>query len=333
MAASTPNNPGGARHHGATPTPEDWGLALRGSHLALAIDRITEPWSNAIIRAAFLGARHFEMFQQALGVPRQTLSLRLSALVRMGLLRRQRYQQQPARDEYRLTPLGKDLYGNVLASWLWDRRWGDPHQLMPQRLVHQRCDHACKPLLVCTQCDQPLSLARMQPVLLPSGAPVKSRTERNRRWRSPRSAQGADLQRDLLAVIDDRWSLLLVATMTLGLGRYEEFLRALEISTAVLAQRLQRLCALELLTRQPDPNDARRAVYRLAPAGRALFPYLLTLSAWGRMQTTEPDTLAWVHRSCTQATLGRVACNHCRATLLPQQVLRPAALSRPALTG
>ena len=36
------------------PTAEEWGLALRGSHLATAIDRITEPWSNAIIRAAFL---------------------------------------------------------------------------------------------------------------------------------------------------------------------------------------------------------------------------------------------------------------------------------------
>ena len=52
------------------PTAEDWGVALRGSHLASAIDRITEPWSNAIIRAAFLGARQFETFQQALGIPR-----------------------------------------------------------------------------------------------------------------------------------------------------------------------------------------------------------------------------------------------------------------------
>jgi len=315
------------------PSAEEWGLALRRSHLAAAVDRITEPWSNAIIRAAFLGARQFEMFQLALGIPRQTLSLGLSSLVGFGLLRREPYQQLPARDEYRLTSLGKDLYSNVLASWLWDRRWGAPHPLMPDRLVHLGCDHDCKPLLVCTQCARPLSLPTMQPVLLPSVSLVKPRTERNRRWRSPRPTQGNELRRELLAVIDDRWSLLLIATVTLGLERYEQFLRALEISSAVLAQRLQRLCALKLLTRQPDPNDARRAVYHLAPAGRALLPYLLTLSAWGKTQATEPDTLSWVHKGCAQATLGRVACHHCRETLLPQEVLRPTPPSRQALTG
>lgn len=315
------------------PSAEDWGLALRGSHLATAIDRITEPWSNAIIRAAFLGARQFETFQQALGIPRQTLSLRLSHLVELGLLRRNRYQTKPVREEYRLTPLGKDIYGNVLASWLWDRRWGDPHRLMPPRLVHRPCGHACKPLLLCKYCSEPLSLGVVQPALLASDNPVPLRTERSRRWRSPQTAGAITLERDILAVIDDRWSLLLVAATMLGLSRYDQYVQALAISSAVLAQRLQRLCALEVLTRRPDPEDARRASYQLAPAGIALYPYLLTLSAWGQGLANSPDTIAWIHDRCAQATRGQVACSHCRLTLLPQEVVRPAAPTKAKITG
>ena len=317
------------------PTAEDWGVALRGSHLASAIDRITEPWSNAIIRAAFLGARQFETFQQALGIPRQTLSLRLRGLVELDLLRRHQYQTHPVREEYRLTPLGKELYGHVLASWLWDRRWGDPHHLMPKKLLHRRCGHACTPLLLCPHCAEPLSLGKMQPVLLasPSPSPVPLRTERNRRWRKPQPASGLGLERDILAVIDDRWSLLLVAASMLGLTHYDEYVQALAISSAVLAQRLQRLCLLDVLRRQPDPDDARRASYRLSLAGTALFPYLLTLSAWGQALASGPDTIAWRHRSCGQSTPGTVACSHCRETLLPHEVARPASPKKAKVTG
>lgn len=315
------------------PTAADWGSALLGSHLATAIDRITEPWSNAIIRAAFLGARQFETFQQTLGIPRQTLSLRLRGLVEMGLLRRHPYQTQPLREEYRLTPRGKDLYGHVLASWLWDRRWGDPHQLMPKQLVHRTCGHACQPQLLCEHCAAPLSLPKMAPVMMTNSRTVPLRTERSRRWRSPHSAGGAKPERDILAVIDDRWSLLLVAASMLGLSRNDEYLQALAISSAVLAQRLQRLCLLDVLRRQPDPHDARRNRYQLAPAGAALFPYLLTLSAWGQALASGPDTITWQHRSCRQTTRGQTACSECRQPLLPHAVVRPAAPTKAQVTG
>jgi DNA-binding HxlR family transcriptional regulator len=254
-------------------------------------------------------------------------------LVEMGLLRRHQYQTHPAREEYRLTPLGKDLYGHVLASWRWDRRWGDPHHLMPKKLLHRRCGHTCTPQLLCPHCAAPLSLPNMQPELLAGASPLPLRTERNRRWRKPQPAGGPALGRDILAVIDDRWSLLLVAASMLGLTRYDEYVQALAISSAVLAQRLQRLCLLDVLRRQPDPDDARRASYRLAPAGTALFPYLLTLSAWGQALASGPDTIAWRHRSCGQSTPGTVACSHCRETLLPHDVVRPASPKSAKVTG
>jgi len=40
------------------------GQALRTSYLARAVDLITDPWCDMILRAAFMGTRRFEAFLQ-----------------------------------------------------------------------------------------------------------------------------------------------------------------------------------------------------------------------------------------------------------------------------
>ena len=122
------------------------GQAMRTSHLARAVDLITDPWCNMILRAAFMGTRRFEAFQQLVSAPRQTLSLRLAYLSQIGMLYKRTIEPDSARQEYRLAPLGKSLYDNVLASWSWDRRWGDHHDRISTRLVHTTCKHAFRPV-------------------------------------------------------------------------------------------------------------------------------------------------------------------------------------------
>jgi DNA-binding HxlR family transcriptional regulator len=307
------------------PAGSGQGHALLTSHLAVAMELITEPWCNSILRVAFLGVRRFDVFQQVLHAPRQTLSLRLAYLVDIGLLRRQPMGDNALRHEYRLTASGKALYGVVLASWSWDRRWGDPLQRMPVRLHHRPCGHAFRPLLVCEHCGEPVSLARMRPVLQAVGTNTSGARARNSRWRGPASESAGPSQRDILAVIDDRWSVLVVAAIMLGARQFDELTRSLDISSAVLTRRLQRLCAMEVIGRAPDPQDARRSVYRLEPAGRELFAYVMVLAQWGGTRTRRRDSVAWVHTTCGQTVQGRMACTHCRQTLLPQEVLRPSA--------
>jgi len=74
-----------------------------------------------------------------------------------------------------------------------------------------------------------------------------------------------------------RWSMLIVAALMLGASRYEQLMVMLQISSAVLARRLQRLYLLEVLVSWQDPTDARRSVYRLDKAGQDLFANMLTL--------------------------------------------------------
>lgn len=297
------------------------GQALRASHLAHAVDLITDPWCNMILRAAFLGIRQFEAFQQAVSAPRQTLSLRLSYLVDIGALTKQRKDADGSRQEYRLTPYGKSLHGNVLASWAWDRRWGDPHHMIPLRLVHASCKHAFQPQLVCVHCGDAIALHRVEPTHVRVDQPVQERAARNRRWRSP-AKDGPTPDRDIVAVIDDRWSVLIIAALMLGASRYEQLVVMLQISSAVLARRLQRLCALEILIIWQDPADARRSFYRLDKSGQDLFAYILTLSQWGGQDQTRPDTIGWIHNRCGQRVTARMVCSHCREPLLPNQVMR-----------
>ena len=124
-------------------------------------------------------------------------------------------------------------------------------------------------------------------------------------------------------MIDDRWSVLIVAAAMLGVQRYDQLLSTLAISSGVLAARLQRLCALEVLRKLPDPSDARRSTYDLARAGRDFFLYMLTLSSWGGAGCRHADTIGWVHQHCGERVKGRMVCGHCREPLLPAQVVRP----------
>lgn len=295
------------------------GQALRTSHLARAVDLITDPWCNMILRAAFMGTRRFEAFQQLVSAPRQTLSLRLAYLIQIGMMSKRTAEPDGARQEYRLTPLGKSLYGNVLASWAWDRRWGDPHDKIPTRLIHTTCNHAFRPVLVCEHCAEPLALHRVEPMHVRLDQNQQERSVRNRRWRSPTN-ESETPDRDILAVIDDRWSVLVVAALMLGASRYEQLMVMLQISSAVLARRLQRLCALGILVSWQDPIDARRAVYRLDKSGQDLFANLLTLSQWGGQGQDRPDTIGWIHTRCAKLARGRMVCSHCLTQLLPSEV-------------
>ncbi len=297
------------------------GQALRESHLAHAVDLITDPWCNMVLRAAFLGIRRFDAIQQAVSAPRQTLSLRLTYLVEIGALTKQRTDADGSRQQYRLTPYGKTLHANVLASWAWDRRWGDPHHMVPLRLVHRACNHAFRPTLVCEHCGDAIALHRVEPTHSRANHPMQQRNVRNRRWRSPTNTDSAP-DRDILAVIDDRWSVLIVAALMLGASRYEQLVAMMQISSAVLARRLQRLCALGILINWQDPADARRSFYRLDKSGQDLFAYIMTLSQWGGQDQTQPDTIGWIHNRCGQRVSGRMVCSQCSEPLLPNQVMR-----------
>ncbi|WP_343729464.1 helix-turn-helix domain-containing protein [Duganella sp.] len=91
--------------------------------VARAVDLVGDRWSMLIIRDALDGIRRFGDFQRNLGVARNILSDRLSALVEGGLLAVQPASDGSAYQEYVLTAKGESLFPAIVAL----RQWGEHH--------------------------------------------------------------------------------------------------------------------------------------------------------------------------------------------------------------
>jgi DNA-binding HxlR family transcriptional regulator len=95
--------------------------------VARAVDLVGDRWSMLIVRDALDGIRRFGDFQRNLGVARNILSDRLSALVEDGLLTIQPASDGSAYQEYVLTPKGESLFPAIVAL----RQWGERHLFAP----------------------------------------------------------------------------------------------------------------------------------------------------------------------------------------------------------
>lgn len=80
-------------------------------------------------------------------------------------------------------------------------------------------------------------------------------------------------------ILGDRWVILILREAFLGATRFEEFLPNTGINRAALTSRLAALVDHGILERHPA--DARRAAYRLTPAGRDLAPLMAAMADWG----------------------------------------------------
>jgi DNA-binding HxlR family transcriptional regulator len=86
-----------------------------------------------------------------------------------------------------------------------------------------------------------------------------------------------------LEAFGDRWSLLIIRDlMVRGFRTFKEFQDSGEgIATNILADRLQKLEAAEIITAETEETDGRRINYRLTEKGIDLAPVLLELLVWG----------------------------------------------------
>jgi DNA-binding HxlR family transcriptional regulator len=110
----------------------------------------------------------------------------------------------------------------------------------------------------------------------------------------------------------DRWSLLIIRDlMVRGFQTFKEFQGSGEgIATNILADRLRKLEAAEIITAEQAETDGRRVNYRLTEKGIDLAPVLLELLIWAarhektgapcalitKMDKTREEVLAEVRR-------------------------------------
>jgi DNA-binding HxlR family transcriptional regulator len=83
-------------------------------------------------------------------------------------------------------------------------------------------------------------------------------------------------------MLGDRWSLLIIRDIMLrGFHSYKEFLESYEgIATNILADRLRKLEAYEIIGTERDPSDGRKVVYKLTAKGIDLAPVMAEMVLW-----------------------------------------------------
>jgi DNA-binding HxlR family transcriptional regulator len=84
-----------------------------------------------------------------------------------------------------------------------------------------------------------------------------------------------------LEIVGERWTLLIVRDVFLGLRRFDELQQNLGIARNVLADRLNRLVEAGVLERVPYSERPERFEYRLTRKGRDLNIALSGLRQWG----------------------------------------------------
>lgn len=84
-----------------------------------------------------------------------------------------------------------------------------------------------------------------------------------------------------LELIGDRWALLLIRDMSLGLARYDELRLSTDIPAATLAARLKHLEAGGLIERVRYQERPPRDEYRLTRKGKDLWKVSFALREWG----------------------------------------------------
>lgn len=103
----------------------------------------------------------------------------------------------------------------------------------------------------------------------------------------------------VMAAIGDRWGLLIIRDLVLGLSRYDDFRQSSGITNATLSDRLKHLEANGLVERRLYQSNPERFEYHLTPKGWDLAPVMPLLTQigdkWNVTDTAGPP-LRFVNR-------------------------------------
>ena len=114
-----------------------------------------------------------------------------------------------------------------------------------------------------------------------------------------------------LEVVGEKWSLLVIRELFLGVRRFNEMALNTGAPRDILTTRLRRLEDAGVIERSEYSNRPPRYEYRLTRAGRDLLPVIMTLRQWGeRYVSGEVLPPVYAH-SCGAIFKPRMDCTAC----------------------
>ncbi len=125
-----------------------------------------------------------------------------------------------------------------------------------------------------------------------------------------------------LEVVGERWSLLIVRNVLLGLRRFDEIQENLGIARNVLQTRLTRLLDHGVLEKRLYQEHPPRYEYRLTEKGLDLWPTIVAMMQWGDRYALPAGgrVVLLEHRGCGGAVDEHRLCEACGAKLSVRDV-------------
>ncbi len=130
-----------------------------------------------------------------------------------------------------------------------------------------------------------------------------------------------------VAVIGDRWTLMILRDCFLGIRRFEDFERRLGISRSIIADRLKALVEEGVLRKEAYQDRPLRHEYRLTDKGLALHPVMMAIVHWGDVHYAglAGPPLLHRHKACGCDFAPVMTCSACGEAFAARDVeVRPA---------
>lgn len=125
-----------------------------------------------------------------------------------------------------------------------------------------------------------------------------------------------------VAVIGDRWSLLVLRECFLRIRRFEEFQSRLGITRHLLADRLKKFVTFGVLRKVKYQDRPARYEYILTQRGLDLYPIVMSIVHWGdtHMVDERGRPLLHQHKNCGKDFDPVMICSECGEPLHAKQV-------------
>ncbi len=135
-----------------------------------------------------------------------------------------------------------------------------------------------------------------------------------------------------LSVVGDRWTMLIVRDVFLGVRKFESIQKDLRLTPHRLSDRLRKLVRDGILRRVAYEKRPPRFEYRLTEKGIDLYPLIVAMVEWGDrwMAGRGGVPVELVHQPCGHSIRPEFICPDCQSKIDPREM---TARPGPALKG
>lgn len=125
-----------------------------------------------------------------------------------------------------------------------------------------------------------------------------------------------------LAVLGDRWTMMILRDSFMRVRRFDDFQKSLGIARRVLSDRLESLVGSGVLERVAYQQRPPRYEYRLTPKGLDLYPVVLSMVHWADLYYAGEAGPPVLHRhmGCGHDFRSVLTCSECGEAIGPRDV-------------